>query len=228
MKRSTMLAAAGLATVLTAAAGAAQAFEISCPLPQIRREVVTPLPPGWWQTPIINNLVDTEVINIGGNPALQCRYGGAGSIQRQAPGGMNCSSHPGGFTCLPPLPPPPPPAPPPFSTGPITLNQTYLVNLDNGAITSGPQADLWFEAVTPFEMYLSPRNGAQMAVGDRSNRGFDGCAHESFSSSRVPLAAVPVGSYVCMRTNLGRISQFRMNAISGGYPKVLSMGYTTW
>jgi hypothetical protein len=44
----------------------------------------------------------------------------------------------------------------------------------------------------------------------------------------VPLAAVPVGSYVCMRTNQGRISQFRMNGISGGYPKVLQMGYTTW
>jgi hypothetical protein len=102
MKRSSLLAAAGLATVLTAGATAAQAFEIACPLPQIRREVVTPLPPGWWQTPIINNLMDTEVINIGGNPALQCRYGAAGSIQRQAPPGMNCSAHPGGFSCLPP------------------------------------------------------------------------------------------------------------------------------
>jgi hypothetical protein len=37
-----------------------------------------------------------------------------------------------------------------------------------------------------------------------------------------------VGSYVCVRTNEGRISQFRINAISSGSPRTLSLGYTTW
>ena len=91
-----------------------------------------------------------------------------------------------------------------------------------------PQADLWFEAVTAFEMYLAPRNGAQFALGDRSNRGYIGCSHETYSPDRIPLSAVPVGSYVCVRTNQGRITQFRVNGINPGYPKVLQLGYTTW
>ena len=40
--------------------------------------------------------------------------------------------------------------------------------------------------------------------------------------------AVAVGTYVCVKTNQGRISEFRMNHISGGSPKKLKIGYTTW
>jgi hypothetical protein len=126
--------------------------------------------------------------------------------------------------------PAPAPAPTPvtFSTGPITLKQTFTADFDHGAVAV-PGADLWFQAVTPTQLYLKPRNGAKMAVGNRSNRGFAGCSAESFSGHRVPLAAVPVGSYVCMKTSAGRISQFRMNAILGGYNhRRLKLGYTTW
>jgi hypothetical protein len=31
-----------------------------------------------------------------------------------------------------------------------------------------------------------------------------------------------------MRTNQGRVSQFRMNAISSSSPRTLSIGFTTW
>ena len=50
----------------------------------------------------------------------------------------------------------------------------------------------------------------------------------SYSTARVPLSAVPVGSYICMKTNQGRTSQFRMNAITGLSVKNLEIGYTTW
>mgnify|MGYP003340298176 CR=1 FL=1 len=203
---------------------------VGCPIPQAKRTIVNPLPGGWWTTPIVNSLTGTEVMNIGGTPALVCKYGPAGTIQRNKPAGQNCTPAPAGFNCVPAgggggggggLPYHT------FSTGGVSLNQTYQVNFDNGDVTTAG-ADLWFEAVTPTQMYLTPVNGAKIAVGDRSNRGFTGCASESFSSGRVPLAAVPVGSYICMKLNSGRISQFRMNGISSGYPKVLSLGYTTW
>jgi hypothetical protein len=48
------------------------------------------------------------------------------------------------------------------------------------------------------------------------------------SANRVSLRDIPVGSYVCVKTNEGRISQFRVNGISSGSPKTLSLGYTTW
>lgn len=128
----------------------------------------------------------------------------------------------------PPAPSPTPaPAPVTHSTGPIVVPQTYRFNLDNGNI-GGAGADMWFQAVTPIKMFLKPRNGAKMAVGDRSNRGYAGCSVASYSGARVNINALPVGSYVCVKTNQGRISQFRVNALTPGYPKKLKLGYTTW
>jgi hypothetical protein len=116
-----------------------------------------------------------------------------------------------------------------FVTRALTVPQTYTMDFDAGAV-GGPagNVDLWFQAETATALFLTPRNGAQIWVGDRSNRNYEGCSTGAYTTSRVSLSAVPVGSYVCMRTNQGRISQFRMNAISSGSPRTLSIGFTTW
>ena len=64
-----------------------------------------------------------------------------------------------------------------------------------------------------------------IALGDGSNRGFDGCSDESFSTDRVSLDDMPPGTYVCMTTDEGRISQFRVNGFMG---TTIKLGYTTW
>lgn len=110
------------------------------------------------------------------------------------------------------------------STGPIDLQQTFTANLDNGNV-GGAGVDIWYQAVTAVEKYITPRNGATIAVGDGSNRGYEGCAAESFSGDSVPLADIPVGTYVCVKTNQGRISQFRVNGFMG---TTMKLGYTTW
>jgi len=215
------------------AAGSASAQPVECPLSQARRTITNDLPSGWWTTPIVNNLTETRVQDIGGEPALMCVYGASGSIQREAPENSTCVARIGGFDCMPDIRLVPgvtpgviTPAPQTHSTGALSVPQTYLFDLDNGAV--GASGDVWFHAVTNTQLYLEPSGGAQMAVGDRSNRGRDGCAAASYSTARVALSAVPVGSYVCVRTNEGRISQFRVNAISSGSPRTLSLGYTTW
>jgi len=123
--------------------------------------------------------------------------------------------------------PTPTPTPVTYSTGPINLHQTAQADFDHGHI-GGAGTDLSFQYVNPTHRYLKPIHGAKLALGDRSNRGFAGCSVASYSSSRVRLSHVPVGSYVCMKTNHGRISQFRMNNITGGIVKTAHMGYTTW
>ncbi|MBZ0128089.1 MAG: hypothetical protein K8F59_03140, partial [Rhodobacteraceae bacterium] len=123
--------------------------------------------------------------------------------------------------------PAPAPAPVTFSTGPLTIKQTFTADFDHGTIGAAG-ADMWFEAVDPTHRYLKPINGARLALGDGSNRGFAGCSVASYSANRINLNHVPVGTYVCMKTGAGRISQFRMNAIQGGAVKKLKVGYTTW
>ncbi len=109
------------------------------------------------------------------------------------------------------------------------MPQTWEFDLDEGGVGSNPQADAWFEAVTAWEMYIVPRNGARIWLGDGSNRGYAGCSSGGpYTTARVPIGSLPVGTYVCVRTNEGRYSQFRVNGWGAGYPKTLALGYTTW
>lgn len=116
-----------------------------------------------------------------------------------------------------------------YSTGALDIKQTYSADLDHGKIATGRTSDdIWFEAVNAREKYLVPLGHASFSVGDRSNRGYDGCARARYSRQRVRLELLPAGSYVCVRTSEGRISQFRVNRISGGRIQTISIGYTTW
>ena len=45
------------------------------------------------------------------------------------------------------------------------------------------------------------------------------------ADERVPLADIPPGTYVCAKTDQGRISQFRINGFAG---TTMKLGYTTW
>jgi len=111
-----------------------------------------------------------------------------------------------------------------LSTGPINLQQGKLANLDNGHV--GPAgADIWYQVVTPVNRFVTPRNGAKLALGDGSNRGFAGCSGAAYSGAKISIWTMPVGSYVCVKTNRGRISQFRLNGYTG---TTMKLGYTTW
>lgn len=115
-----------------------------------------------------------------------------------------------------------------YSTGGIDIPQTWVADLDEGGLASDSRGDIWFQAETSSRKYITPLNGASIAVGDRTNRGFLGCSNASFSYDQVPVRAIPVGSYICVKTSEGRVSQFRMNDYAAGSPASLSIGYTTW
>ncbi len=117
-----------------------------------------------------------------------------------------------------------------MSTGPVTLQVGHWVDLENGSVgavvpITPPTADFFYERPNPAHHYLKPINGAQFARGDMSNRGLAGCSIATFSASRIPVPAMPVGSYICVKTQAGHISQFRVNAV---LPNTVQLGYTTW
>jgi len=116
---------------------------------------------------------------------------------------------------------------PVHSQATVAIPQSYTIDLDTGQLSTTNNADLWFQSITATQLYLKPINGAQLAVGDKSNRGYDGCSAESYSTTAVSLLALPPGSYVCAATGDGRVSQFRVVSVTG-FPKTLTIAFVTW
>ncbi len=121
--------------------------------------------------------------------------------------------------------PPAPPTPVVHSTGNINLKETFEANLDNGNIGSGPGTDIWYRVVTPANKMIKPKNGARLALGDGSNRNFAQCSAAAFSTAPISTWALPVGTYVCVKTNTGRIGKFRVTGYVGNKIKI---NYKTW
>ena len=120
------------------------------------------------------------------------------------------------------------PTPKTHSTGPLTISQTWTADLDEGEVGAGTDSDIWFEAETATERYITPINGATIAKVGTTSVGLGGCLEAPLSSSRININDLPEGTYVCVRTNLGRYSQFRVNEPVGPSPGTLNIGYTTW
>jgi hypothetical protein len=119
----------------------------------------------------------------------------------------------------------------PFSSGSIDIPQTYIVDLDQGVVVDNShqdQGDFWFEAATPTDRYITPWNGTQIALVGTHAPGLSGCQSASYSSNKIAIAELPVGTYVCVQTNEGRYSQVRIDAPVGPSPGTLSISYTTW
>jgi hypothetical protein len=120
-----------------------------------------------------------------------------------------------------------PGAPTTHATGALDIPQTYEADLDNGTIGSSG-ADIWFEAVSATSRYVTPRNGAKIVKVGTGGISRDICASASVSSSKININNLPSGTYVCVRTNEGRVSGFRVNATVGASPGTLKIGFTTW
>jgi hypothetical protein len=116
-----------------------------------------------------------------------------------------------------------------YRTGHLEIEQTWLADLDTGT-TGGPrsQADIWFEAETATQRFITPRNGAVIGIAGTRSIGKSGCRALPMSRNRIPISSTPVGTYVCVGTNQGRISQFRINQPVGPSPGKLIIGFTTW
>lgn len=135
-------------------------------------------------------------------------------------------------TPVPTVRPTPTPTPTPVlirvhSSGTLRIRQTFLADLDEGQeIQAG--ADVWFEADTATSRFITPRNGATIAKMGTGAPGKNGCAGANLSTTRVDLNQLPVGTYVCVKTNQNRFAQFRIDAGPGPSPGTLTISWTTW
>ena len=112
--------------------------------------------------------------------------------------------------------------------GTASLNQTYLIDLDSASIVSAAATDIWFEAVTATERYITPKNGAQIVKMGKNEPGYLGCQGASYHSSQIKIQDVPAGTYLCVRTNEGRFSEIYITDTVGPSPGVLKFKFTVW
>ncbi len=91
-------------TLVLSGISSAQAQQtIQCPVETVTANITTPVPSPWWSTPQQGNLVSTEVMMMGGQPTLFCKYWAYDktvAIQRRAPEGVkNCTANGKAFVC---------------------------------------------------------------------------------------------------------------------------------
>jgi hypothetical protein len=94
------------------------------------------------------------------------------------------------------------------------MPQTFALDLDTGysptTLTDG--GDIWFQAVTDVDRYLSPMywDGATLAVAGNVDPGYAGCASATLSQDDVPVEALSSGLYLCVRTSEERVAVLRI------------------
>jgi len=118
-----------------------------------------------------------------------------------------------------------------FRQGTLTIGQTHIADLDTGTLVSNPlgTSDVWFEAVTNDERYLTP-TGARLAVSGMTAPGFAVCDATTLTASRIPVATLTTGLYLCARTDEARIVEIRVVEPPGpgGVAAALTISFTTY
>jgi hypothetical protein len=146
-------------------------------------------------------------------------------------------------------------ADPPITEGVLAVQQTWMFDLDAERLldpyaNNGDPSDIWFEAITDSERFLSPLRAAEIAMTDVTVSGYRDCletlARPSESNIRSfgsTAKSIPPGSIAldvegdggvtpetrfCVRTNAGGISLFWFDSPLDTLPRTVIIRYRTW
>ena len=119
------------------------------------------------------------------------------------------------------------PDPPIFSSGHLDIPQTFLADLDSGQVTLDGQ-DIFFQAQTATIRFITPVQTATIALMGTNQPSFADCNAAPLAATPIPIQSVPAGTFLCVRTDAGRISRLRVTATVGSSPGTLSIDFTTF
>lgn len=126
--------------------------------------------------------------------------------------------------------PTPTPEPEVYNLGKFDLKQTFSMDLDEitGVSHSSPDNDLFFEAETATDKFLTPQNGAQIKLMGGSVPSHADCESASLSTTRVDLDTFAEGDFFCFETNEGRLGIMQIENITGGSSQTITVDVRTW
>jgi hypothetical protein len=96
-----------------------------------------------------------------------------------------------------------------YRTGKLTIDNSYMADLDAGSITSGSNADIWLHAVSADERYLDPENGALLRKMS-GTPSYDECSDASLSNSAISFGDFGEGTWFCYQTSDDRYGRFEV------------------
>jgi hypothetical protein len=119
--------------------------------------------------------------------------------------------------------------------GRLDIPQTSAADLDDGRLAEAQKnADIWFEAVNPSMMRLTPLNGATLSKLDRKSVGLAACIAATLTPTPIMIQEVAEGDVLCVKTKEQRYSLLKIDLIYSKYPlldphvRTLGITYTTW
>lgn len=113
--------------------------------------------------------------------------------------------------------------------GTLSVPQTWNADLDQGTLAFGrPPADIWFQAVTDTERYLTPVGGAEAAIFGGTAPEKPGCLGLTLSTEWIDMQDLPRGTFVCVLTGAGRVSQVSIIGAPSSSPDTLVIGIKTF
>jgi hypothetical protein len=128
------------------------------------------------------------------------------------------------------------------SEGSIEVPQLCAVDIDEGKSfctveldgrgTIPPardaDSDFWLRIGVRGEVYMTPRNGATLALNPPTEWSKAGCASASYSSKEVRIDGLPIGSRVCLRTTLDRYAQVAFFQVIPLRAEKVKTNFITW
>jgi hypothetical protein len=114
--------------------------------------------------------------------------------------------------------------------GRLDIPQTYTADLDEGRVSERNDADIFFEAETETERYLTPINGATVALVRNQGLPDRGdCSSARFAEKRINVDILQRrDAAVCVRTNRGRFAAFKLLEPVTPGSGVLKIGYNCY
>jgi hypothetical protein len=116
--------------------------------------------------------------------------------------------------------------PPVEASGPITMSPGDSVDLDTGQINVGIEDDLSYQTDAGEFHWLAPQAGAVLGVYGNELPGPDECGSANMSTAPIPVESLPMGTYLCYRTNMDLLGRTFLVDFDDDY--TLHMEILTW
>ncbi len=112
--------------------------------------------------------------------------------------------------------------------GELRVRESYTADLDDGQVGAGTSADIWFEAKTATQRFLTPYGGARLAPSPRPRPSYEDCVGAKYGVRPIPVEQLVEGTAYCVRTNGGRYAAIVVLRPVGPSPGTLEISYITW